>query len=338
MSIISLKTIPVAKNYKFAKLSLDTSVLEEQIKTADENTRKVVKSEKVLGKMANFVIVTAAQAEIIPENYVYYIRLPKKGRVRRDSAGNVILKKSGKNKGKPVIERTPAQYFRTVRTNDSKYMYEPVIEKPKKSKVTSIERSTTRTVRTVKLKSGRRIAITKAKVEEKSHSVTRTITHGVEKVIGYERKKGASRKREHWTEAKGAYAEYNKEFAYDDRNRPYADRPPHLVDIDTTHLTKFTKNGVQIVVTNKKPKDKRFYEEGGVQYGSIQYYGGTDGDINWKRASDTTTSRWLEVAIGLPVPSNIKGYSVYSLATAQKNYDNMLEIMAEAIRKGIRKK
>ena len=157
-----------------------------------------------------------------------------------------------------------------------------------------------------------------------------------------------SKKRVHWYEVRDSAPEYNKSYTrvtkehkVNMRNKYmkkpkkstrktvsyYSDRPPHLNDVDTTHLISTSSGYAQIMINARKPKDERFMNVGGEEYGLIQY---TSDDTNWKRSEEGTTSFWLHVALGLTdnLPVKIKNKT-----KGKKNFESMVEVMADALSK-----
>lgn len=83
----------------------------------------------------------------------------------------------------------------------------------------------------------------------------------------------------------------------------YADRGPHLIDSYKFVRTSGNRVGIQYSV-RKKPNDHWSTHNSGEDYAAFQYFAD---DTNWKRTSDGSTSRWLEVAMGIPIETNVKG-------------------------------
>lgn len=115
-----------------------------------------------------------------------------------------------------------------------------------------------------------------------------------------------TRKRVYWQQVDHNPV-YGKSFArglreYKGRKEQiyYSDRPPHLNDVLDTHRVVVKGGNAQITIHNRKPKDERFSEVGGTEYALAQYFGD---DSNWNREREDSTSRWLEVAVGLVQPS-----------------------------------
>lgn len=104
----------------------------------------------------------------------------------------------------------------------------------------------------------------------------------------------------------------------------FADRPPHL--IDSYKIIEFSNNvGIQYSV--RKDKNDHFStHNSGKNYADIQYF---SEDAGWKRTTPGTTSRWLEVAIGLQVDENIK---IPYIANGKKNFEALKTIVRKNIR------
>jgi len=200
---------------------------------------------------------------------------------------------------------------------------------------------------------------------EPAHTETkrRTVTTGsapkwqVKRSIVPDPNRYITREAVHWKEA-GRYigndmpaglvsmlSKYNEAFVTQvktdklgrQREVPMMDRPPHLKDVDVTHkfMTKQRASGLvaQIRLSAKKNYDERFYEKGGVQYAYTQYYGidhkgNTTGDAKWKRETPETTSRWLEVALGIPVNIPVK---VKRGPNAKAQYAKLRSLVQEAV-------
>lgn len=331
MGWFSLEEVILAEHFKYAQVKLDASSCYQQLRNADVTIRQLVRSEKILTKMAASVIVSSEP--LIPEKLNYKLK-KSKGPIKRDAkTGKPVLYKSGKKKGMPKRETfSPAQYYyyRNL-TEAERERYEPI----SKSDTVLHKQTSQRKVVTHKRKRYRGVLLGFQLLSvDKGKKYTKTYATGTGDVHTGYRKITDSRKKKrvHWVETQG-YALYNKEYikdeSYSKNGRKnvayYSDRPPHLNDIDDTHKIKFVRGVAQIIITNKKPRDTRYVEEGGKQYGAKQYYGP---DKGWKRTTENTTSRWLEVAIGLPVPDNI---SMPSIPTAEANYERMINIMLKEI-------
>ena len=344
MSLINLKKIELAGTSKFARLDLDLSGFIQLIQKSQTKLPQTIKSKEVLTAMAQSAIDSALESDIIPEKELYKIK-PAKSKVKKlDKKGNPVFYKTGDKKGQQRYEPfTPAQYFSYRELSEKeRTRNEPIYEDDTVIK-TYTSTGNYSEYKSIKL-FGKSTGLMRVKKDTKKRTQKYASGTG-KKVVGYKKiVDPRKRVREYWKEAKsgmfGANSVYNKTYIkyQEEVTNPntgkkrkvteyYMDRPPHLVQTDQTHVVK-VKNGVaQIIITSKKPKDKRFYEEGGVQYGAIQYYGP---DKNWDRAVDGTTSRWLEVALGLPVPDDIK---IQSISGADVNYEKLVKIMRTAIQK-----
>lgn len=113
--------------------------------------------------------------------------------------------------------------------------------------------------------------------------------------------------------------------------RFYTDRPPHLQDTGDTHDIIIKRDAAQIKIHAIKPRNSKFYDKGGVNYAAAQYFGE---DINWNRTTENTTSRWLEVAFGLPVPAGTK---IVKYPGAKSNMKQLIKILKPVVERAIKK-
>jgi hypothetical protein len=122
-----------------------------------------------------------------------------------------------------------------------------------------------------------------------------------------------------------------KPITYTRGNRKaYADRPPHLSDVDITHTVIINGQFVGIKIYAKKKPDKKF--KGGEftsEYGLLQY---TSDDTNWKRHTQGTTSYWLHAVLGV----NKNGKGINS-PNAKQNYEQLREYMQKALREKVKR-
>ena len=104
----------------------------------------------------------------------------------------------------------------------------------------------------------------------------------------------------------------------------YADRPPHLSDVDTTHTVVINGRFVGVKIYAKKRPSKKFKNgEDAYEYGLVQY---TADDSNWNRFTPGTTSYWLHAVLGLNPNGKNSPHSV-------QNYRELTQMLKAALAK-----
>lgn len=111
----------------------------------------------------------------------------------------------------------------------------------------------------------------------------------------------------------------------------YADRPPHLRD--SYRVVSNASKGTTNIIYSVRKKPDRYYIDspnGTDNYAYNQYFGE---DVDWRRTTPDTTSRWLEVAIGIPVEEKIK---IPSIPTGDLNFKQIEKFVKKKLTKGVK--
>lgn len=355
MITINNLTFPKDERNSLIRLQLDATNLVDRLQKANKCVLKASEKDAVMLQMAAEVIKNSI--DLIPLKHAYRIRLDRKV-AQRDEFGAIKKFKSGKKAGQTKYRRvTPADYYswdhivydgvyqpkeiKTHKRKVEKFTSEySETETRYRVKVTGNVDVTTKRFGTrkkqISLVFGERLTTTKSEKHPNKniyYTGEGTITVGSKKKVG----KYVKRKKVMWEnigEAPASSTVYGKYFATDpDTGKQVMDRPPHLRDvgsnyIDGSHLVTISKHKANIRISSRKPKDKRFYEEGGVNYAYYQYEGD---DTTWKRETDGTTSRWLEVSLGL-----VKSKRADVTVNSEANYNRMKNILQKYIEETLR--
>lgn len=333
-------------SYGNIKVQLDTTNLNEMLYKKNKAILKASENDEIMMDMAEHVIYSASEADLIPYKKLYQIRSTK-GRRMVDENGRFVRYKRGNRKGEIRREPfTPAQYYHYKTTGiGNALIHNDTSSKWQEDFVSSDI--------TVGGKHRYKGVLTKTK-EQTIHKNRGqdVITRGTgEETYGAKVKQ--RRKRVYWKDVGTGNPVYNRSYTEilqkskkgtSSRKKYYSDRPPHLSDIGdprggmSSHVVTVKNHRAYIRIQAKKPKDKRFMDEGGEQYAYIQY---NTPDKNWHRISTYTengaiantsaSGRWLELAIGLPIPSGYKKKSIGSVG--KENYKDMVDLLRTELRR-----
>lgn len=364
MDLIKVHQYGASNRNSFISFVFNTDDANAYFSRVDGNIVKLAQSDKVMFAMAKQLIIRAYKSDLIPVKYEYQIRSRKSRKVLRDAKGKPIKYKTGKKEGQNRREPfSPSQYYYLHDLTEAEKASKPIeksdtiLHRARTRYSTYTEKIFATKYRGVKVK-----PMLKKKSSHLQPHTTKKYASGTGNVtVGYT-KDLRKRRRVYWEEItdKNPFLIYNRTYrtVIEEKEtksgkirrtkKYYTDRPPHLQDIMETHIISIENGVAKIFLTAKKPKDERFYDVGGKQYAYAQYYGITPnspgptgtgiarltGDKDWNRESATATSRWLEVAVGLPVPSNIK---IQQYSGAEANLNKVIEVMGKEIRKVLNK-
>lgn len=344
------------KRNSLIKLQLDVVSLVNEMNVANDCILKAQHKDEAIRKMAQSVIQSAQEDELIPYKTNYRIRMRQKYKILKE------VYKSGKKAGQHRQRKlTPSNYYRY----DTKKLKNVYTSKDVNTNYTEIEKwesreyeyrssivyhdnlsgvfgwATIKNPRTgnlttypIRLSFGWRERVGHT-TKDISVPNTRTWNRGEGTIVTPTGKTTTqtNRKRRYWKHVKDISSEateYNKTYTSEKDKKGYyhyvMNRTPHLRDTDLTHVVTMSKHMANIRISIRKPKDTRFYEEGGVNYAYWQYMGGEEeSDASWDRATENTTMRWLEVAMGLYKPKRPV------IAHPDRNYSRMKDILQQEI-------
>lgn len=311
------------ERFGLVNLSVDTTHWVQHIKEKNDDIIKAINNKTMLETAAQAVINSAVMEKLIPYKPEYKLRIPK-GKVQRDKEGKI---KYNPKTGEPRRHRgSPSQYFSRVKLDPMYEVKDIEILSPSQGEGEVYQI----------------IGYTRINKQYKRQYWHRTSSVG-EYGKSYTLKTWDTPVRMRDKRFRGGYKlDKNGNFIYrtDKQGKRimrkhkeyYTDHPTHLKEIKQTHRVSIlhNDNGInqaQIIISNKKIYDKRFVEPGGEQYANFQYFAD---DANWKRTTEGTTSRWLEVAIGLPVTDG--AIKIPSISTGERNQKIILNWMKKFVK------